>query len=62
MPRQLRKNSSESIELPHLQSQKSYVALLDIDLRIIKIELKLNQNFSLFSLHNQNFMLHSNHA
>ena len=56
--RALRKNSSETIELPHLQSQKSYVALLDIGLRIIKIGLKPNQNFSFCPLQSPNFMLH----
>ena len=60
--RELRKNSSETQELPHLQSPKSYVALLDTDLRIIKIGLKPNQNFSFSSLHNPNFMLYLNHA
>ena len=61
-PQALPKNPSESIILPHLQSQKSYVALLDIDLKIIKIGLKPNQDFSLFPLQGANFMLHLSHA
>lgn len=60
--RELRKNSSETQELPHLQSQKFYVALLDIDLKIIDIGLKTNQNFSFSSLQSPNFMLDYHYA
>ena len=56
----LPKNFPESIELPRLQSQKSYGALLQTELKIIKREDKNNsmiQDFSPFSLQHLDFML-----
>ncbi len=61
----LRKNSSESISLSHLQSPKSYTALLHTELKIIKREDKNNsiiQDFLFFTLHQLNFVLHYYYA
>lgn len=49
----LPKISSETIALPHLQSQKSYTALLHTELKIIKREGRDNpiiQNFLFYPL------------
>jgi hypothetical protein len=56
-PLALPKILSEGIEKPDPQWPKSYMAILDIDLKIIVIGLKTNQNFSFCSLQNPDFML-----
>ena len=59
--RELPKILSESIEKPYPQGQRLYLAILDIDLKIIKIGLKANQNFSFYPLLDQNLTLPWDH-